>query len=117
MNKPYVYVLIRQDISLEQQLVQASHAALEAGFRFQQPAEDTASLIMLAAKDEHALRQAALDLESEGIDHHMFYEPDFGPMGHSALATRPLYGAERKLMRKYPLYRAGKAHAHQEGAR
>lgn len=106
MEKPYVYILVRQDIGLEQQLVQASHAALEAGFRFQMPTHDTASLIMLSAKDMPALQAAALDLEENGIDHHLFYEPDFGPMGHSALATRPLYGAERKLMRKYPLFRA-----------
>lgn len=103
--KPYVYVLVREDISLEQQMVQASHAALEAGFRFQQPAGDTSSLILLSIPNRESLENAARELQLVGIDHHMFFEPDFD-MGHSALATRPLYGAERKRMRKYPLYRA-----------
>ncbi len=105
MQKPYVYVLIRTDISLEQQIVQASHAAVEAGFRFQPPADDTASLIVCAVPDQQALERAARELQLRNIEHHMFFEPDFD-MGHSALATRPIYGDERKAMRKYPLYRA-----------
>ncbi|MBK3779830.1 hypothetical protein G3A43_06155 [Paraburkholderia aspalathi] len=105
MHKPYVYVLIREDISLEQKLVQASHAALEAGFRFEKP-EQTASLIMLSVPDRNALEAAAKRLTRYGIEHHMFFEPDF-EMGHSALATRPIHlSKERHRMRKYPLFRA-----------
>jgi hypothetical protein len=108
MHKPYVYVLIREDISLEQKLVQASHAALEAGFRFEQP-EQTASLIMLSVPDREALEAAARRLTRYGIEHHMFFEPDF-MMGHSALATRPIHlPKERHRMRKYPLFRAREA--------
>ncbi|WP_434715834.1 hypothetical protein [Paraburkholderia sp. A3RO-2L] len=108
MLKPYVYVLVRQDISPAQQLVQASHAALEAGFRFTQP-EQTASVIVLAVPDRDALQAAATRLERYGIEHHMFFEPDF-EMGHSALATRPLHlPKERHLMRKYPLFHSREA--------
>lgn len=105
MHKPYVYVLVREDIPVAQQLVQASHAALEAGFRFQQP-EKTASLIVLSVPDEAALKEAAARLAGHDIEHHMFFEPDFGPMGYSALATRPLVEKkDRHRMRKWPLYR------------
>lgn len=105
MHKPYVYVLVREDISLEQQLVQAAHAALEAGFRFQRPAQ-TASLIVLSVPDREALGAAAARLARHGIAHHLFFEPDFG-MGHSALATRPVFlPKERHLMRMYPLFTA-----------
>lgn len=101
---PYVYVMVREDLPLEQQLVQSNHATLEAGFRFPAP-RDTAHLIMLAVPDRPALEAAAARLDRHGVDHHLFFEPDFG-IGHSALATRPLFGKERHLMRKYPLYRA-----------
>jgi hypothetical protein len=102
-HKPYVYVLVREDISAEQQLVQASHAALEAGFRFERPLQ-TARLIVLSVPDREALEAAADRLHRYGIDHHMFLEPDFG-MGHSALATRPLHlPKDRHRMRKYPLF-------------
>lgn len=114
--KPYVYVLVREDISLEQKLVQVGHAVLEAGFRFQRPAQ-TASLIVLSVPDRGALEAAAVRLNAKGIDHYLFHEPDFG-MGHSALATRPLSEkAERHLMRKYPLFRATQPTNHLEGAR
>lgn len=105
MHRPYVYVLVRADLTAEQQLVQASHAALEAGFRFEQPVQ-TSSLIVLSVPDAQALQSAAQRLALHDIDHHLFYEPDFGPMGYSALATRPLTAKkERHLMRKYPLFR------------
>ncbi len=104
-SKSYVYVLVRTDISVEQQLVQVGHAALEAGFRFNAPRE-TASLIVLAVPDRPALEEASARLSAKGIEHELFHEPDFG-MGHSALATRPLaQKSERNLMRRYPLYRA-----------
>lgn len=104
-EKPYVYVLIRTDISFEQQLVQASHAALEAGFRFKAP-DEVASVIVLSVPSRQALLDASARLKTKGIDHELFFEPDFD-MGHSALATRPLSTkSERYLMRKYPLYRA-----------
>lgn len=105
METPYVYVMVRQDLSPEQQLVQASHAALEAGFRFPAPGKNTAHLVMLAAAGEGALLSAARRLEDAGIAHHVFFEPDAG-VGYSAWATKPLKGAERKALRRYPLYRA-----------
>jgi hypothetical protein len=104
-DHPYVYILVRADISIEQQIVQAGHAALEAGFRFKRP-DVTSSLILLTVPDQAALKAAGERLERNGIEHHMFFEPDFG-MGYSALATRPMVlKAERQSMRRYPLYRA-----------
>lgn len=102
---PYVYVMVREDLSREQQLVQVGHAALEAGNRFPAARGGPAHLILLVTPNQVTLEATARALLRQGIDHHLFFEPDFG-MGHSALATRPLYGAERKAMRKYPLYRA-----------
>jgi hypothetical protein len=102
----YVYVLVRADLSLEQQLVQASHAALEAGFEFERPAS-TANLVLLSVENRGELELAAERLNARGIEHHLFYEPDFG-IGHSALATRPLYlRSERAAFKRYRLFRAG----------
>lgn len=104
-GKPYVYVLVREDLSYEQKLVQASHAALEAGFRFPMPRDAVASVIILSVPNLASLTRASERLKSHGIDHHLFFEPDFD-MGHSALATRPLrHRDERFLMRKYPLFK------------
>jgi hypothetical protein len=106
MKKPYVYVIVRKDISHEQKVVQASHAALEAGFAFQQPGR-TASIVVLEVPGRCTLLETAERLERKGIEHIMFYEPDFG-MGHSAIATRPVFtSAERKIFHIYPLLNAG----------
>lgn len=59
INKPpYTYILIRKDISAEQQIVQAAHAALEAGFRFSQPSE-VSNLIVLEVANQEELLDAA----------------------------------------------------------
>jgi hypothetical protein len=106
--KPYIYVLIRKDISLEQQLVQVGHAAREAALAF--PAahdEPTASVIVCEVPDREALLAASTRINDYGIEHSVFFEPDFG-MGESALATRSvMLKKERYLFKKYPLYRAG----------
>lgn len=104
MDHPYTYIFVRTDISLEQQLVQASHAALEAGFTFEKPAQ-TSSIIMIPAKDQEDLHAIGDRLERHGIRFHKFFEPDFG-MGHSAIATEPIKDiVTRRKMRKYSLYK------------
>jgi hypothetical protein len=100
---PYVYVLIRTDIPLAQQLVQSNHAALQAGFDFKKP-EAISRLIVLSVPSKTALLAAATQLEMCGIGHHLFFEPDF-EIGYSALATQPLYHRkDRDCLKKYPLY-------------
>lgn len=84
-------------------MVQACHAALEAGFAFKAPGE-TASLILLAVSNRADLEAAAARLQFHGIDHQLFFEPDWD-MGHSALATRPLHlPEERRILKKYRLH-------------
>jgi hypothetical protein len=95
--KPYTYVLVRKDIPAVQKAVQIGHAALEAGFAFEAPA-DTSSIVLLQVEDEAALKDVATRLDRYGIDHRMFYEPDFGPMGHSALATRPITRKKERFL-------------------
>ena len=100
--KPYTYVLVRDDIPPVQKAVQIAHAALHAGFAFEEPA-DISSIVLCSVPDEAALLAAAERLGRHGVDHRMFYEPDFGPMGHSALASRPIVRRkERFLFKDYP---------------
>ena len=102
-DKAYVYVFIRTDISLAQQAVQVAHAAWHAGTAFGNN-EEIPSVVLLSVANREELEDAAARLQRYGIDHYMFFEPDFG-MGHSGLATRPVrVKKERHLMRKYPLY-------------
>jgi hypothetical protein len=55
---PYTYVLLRKDISPEQQIVQAAHATLEAGFIYKKP-DQTSYLIVCEVENEQELLEAS----------------------------------------------------------
>lgn len=105
-EKRTIYVLIRGDIPLAQQLVQAAHAAAEAGrHHYRSPAEHgIASLIVLSVPDRAALMAAQTRLTAKGIASTLFFEPDFG-IGESALGTEPLLDTQRKHLMGWPLWR------------
>jgi hypothetical protein len=85
--------------------VQASHAALEAGFQFQAP-PNVASIVLLGVKNQEELTEATHHLERKGISYHLFYEPDF-PKGFTALATSPISDPKlRRIFQKFELWRA-----------
>lgn len=107
-QKRTLYVFVRTDISLEQQMVQAAHAAAEAGRAFYEAEHGIASLIVLAVPSQEALYKVQAHLATLDIAHQMFFEPDFN-IGDSAIGTRPLLDAERPLLRRYPLWKAAAA--------
>jgi hypothetical protein len=103
MNNPYTYVILRKDLPPVQWIVQASHAALEAGFRFDQP-EQTSYLILLEVASEKELNSASKMLRKRCIDHHKFFEPDYGT-GFTALCTRPILDAtEQNYFKRWNLF-------------
>jgi hypothetical protein len=98
---PYTYLFIRTDLPPAQQIVQASHAALEAGNRF----GPHSHLVLIATDSEDHLLKAAAHLGEQGIELETFFEPDENA-GYTAFCTQPLHGEQRKPLRKFQLYRA-----------
>lgn len=96
-----MYIFIREDLSKPQQIVQASHAALEAGFTFQKP-KTTTHIVLIGTKNQAELRETAEYLERHGIEFEMFFEPDYDT-GYTAIATRPLFGKERRPLKRFQL--------------
>jgi len=101
-----VYCIVRKDIPTHQALVQVGHAAFHAGV--EGPTKGIPSLIVLQVKNEAELLKAGEYLKSVGIKFEIFYEPDFGPMGYSALATHPLYEDDRHKLKKFQLWKEAK---------
>ena len=95
---PYTYLFIRKDLSIPQQIVQASHAAHNAGFRF----GDHSHMVCFEIDGEDKLLTAAMHLETNGIAFHMFHEPDIGE--HTAICTMPLCGQQRRPLKRFKLY-------------
>lgn len=102
--KHTMYVLVRRDIPIAQQVVQASHAAAEAGRKFYRAEHGIASLIVLTVPDLAGLTAARERLVRKDIVSETFFEPDFG-IGESSLATAPLPDGMRKHLMGWPLWR------------
>ena len=69
-------------------------------------------MVLMSLKSEDELLKAKKLCDLHGIETAMFYEPDpivYGdttPMGHTALATQPVFGEQRKHFRRYSLWKA-----------
>ena len=100
-SKYYFYNVVRLDLSLPQQAVQAAHAACMAGEAY---GRSVTSMVLLGIPDKASLEGLSKELESKGINFQMFFEPDWDT-GHSALCTEPLKGKDRwrikALLEKY----------------
>lgn len=96
----YVYIIVRQDLSLEQQLVQAAHATMELGawMGIDKTIEDP-HFVVIGAADLDALGNFAEILARAGHDFVAFREPDIGES--TAIATWPLYGKYRRIFKDH----------------
>ena len=95
-------MLVRADIPVAAQIVQAGHVCLEAGKRFTQP-ETPCNLVVLSVPSERHLQDAVAWIESAGIRSTVFYEPD-NAMGYTAACTEPVSGPARRLFRRFRLW-------------
>lgn len=98
------YVFVRTDIPVEQQMVQAAHAALEAGIKFGKVSVEPASVIILQVPNKEKLEEAMKYTIESGISCEMFYEPDWD-YGNTAFGTEPITFDRRKIFKKYKLWK------------
>ena len=94
-------MLVRADLPVADQIVQAGHACLEAGRRFQP--EENCHLVVLRVPDEIELRLAVQQAEAVGIHFASFFEPD-DDLGLTAACTAPLASQQRRFFRRYALW-------------
>lgn len=98
----YVYVLVRTDIPLADQIVQVGHACLDAGFKFQKP-DEIVNLVVVGIESESRLLSILEKMSLRGIQFALFYEPD-EQMGYTTACTAPLTVAHRREFRNFPLW-------------
>jgi len=98
----HVYIIVRKDIKKEFQLVQACHAALEAGFAFS--VSEKQHLVVLEVANEWELDEVSECLNNENIKFKKFYE-SWGKIGNTALATEPIEKQSEGILRSLPLYK------------
>lgn len=98
----HVYVLICADLEIRHQLVQACHAAIEAGQKHIK--HECPYLVACTVPCERSLLQWSERLTAAGISHSVFREADMGGRATS-LVTRDLSNEERETFKGLPLYR------------
>lgn len=96
---PYMYLFVREDLSHAQQIVQTAHAVDE--LNKSHPHEKGNYMVLCGAKDENDLFGISEQLTTSGIVYEMFYEPDID--SYTAIATQPLRGEDRKVLRRFRL--------------
>lgn len=102
----YCYVIIRSDLTLEQQMVQAIHAAMAATAQHGGLTDHTRLALLCARNQQHLLDLAgALDDREQPFS--LFHEPDHG-IGYSALATAPGFHKDFKILHRLPLWKGPK---------
>jgi len=100
-------VIVRKDLPVAQQLVQAAHAAHESGLHLCEDKSKVNFLVALEVSDEERLLEAHERLQDRGIDTILFREPDRENEA-TALCTEPIRGNRRKIFSKYSLWREAK---------
>ena len=99
-EKPYIYVLVRNDLSIPQRAVQASHACIESAKKFL--TKEHPSVIICSVKNENVLENACAYLDNNNIKYERFLEPDID-YSLTAIASEPLYTTDRKIFSKFQL--------------
>jgi hypothetical protein len=89
---------------LSQQVVQASHAAIEATRNFLECSSEHPHLVVCGANDESSLLKEHSSLEKQGIKSIIFYEADRNDEA-TALASKVVYGGQRQHFKDWKLLR------------
>ncbi len=85
-------------------MVQASHAACEAGIRLISPEIEHPHFVLLGVANEAALIEQFEFIKQRGFPVVAFREADLGD-SVTALASGPIYGEDRKFFRHLNLIR------------
>lgn len=96
-----MYIFVRQDMSIQQQLVQACHAAHESGIK-NQISDITSSIIIFGSRNKSELEHLFSKYNSI-IPCHPFYEP-YKNIGLTAFATDPIPNKLRHLFSEFKLW-------------
>lgn len=94
----YVYLFVRQDLPVAQQIVQTNHATMRMGEMHGY--HGTPNIVLIGVPDKAALEGVSRKCAEFQIAHHIFFEPDF-QYGYTAIATEIVEGEKRLAFAEY----------------
>lgn len=96
-----MYVFVRRDLSIAQQIIQSAHATFEVGLV--EDISKSPNFVLIGVDNLQHLRNVERVLQAGGIGYNIFFEPDVDQ--HTAIATAPIKGNKRKFFKHFELYR------------
>lgn len=100
LENPYTYVFVRQDISKEQQVVQAAHVTLELGAHIGAEGAKNLHFVVCGVENEKELEKVLIYAINNDVEMVSFIEPDIGHQ-ITAIASVPLKGRVREVFKEY----------------
>ena len=98
-NESYMYLFTRRDLSHQQQIIQTAHATHQMASKHKE--EEIPNAVLIGIHSADSLYEMGDYLQQNNIPFEIFYEPDID--AHTAIATYPLRGKERKPLLKFGL--------------
>lgn len=98
----FVYVFVRQDMALADQIVQAMHAVY--GMVSVRGEWGEPNIVLIGVPDAKALRRVEAKLQDSEFAHYKWTEPDLN-IGFTAIATSPLDMQQKQVLSNYRLWR------------
>jgi len=95
MSDKYVYLFIRKDLSVQQQIIQTAHVNHQMAVNLED--REMPNAVLIGADDLLHLQDISDHLSVYGVEHEVFFEPDINEI--TAIATYPLAGDSRKPLR------------------
>ena len=102
MTKEYTYIFVRQDISIEQQMVQVGHVCMKMGYYLPLADPDKTHFVLVGVRNEEALEAIKDILEAFDYEYSMFTETY--PKPHkTAIATYPVKEHDKGVLKAFNL--------------
>lgn len=108
LNDKYIYVFVRQDLTIPQQLVHTNHAVYEMSKAYFNEYIDTwiPAVIAIGTPNEKTLVKVSNKLRGNNIPHFMWKDPEHPELGEFvAIATYPLDLEQKEILKDYRLYK------------
>jgi len=105
MNPPYLYVFVRKDLDVQDQMCQAVHAAQISGALYGCP--EDCHLVVLGVENEKELLVTSLVCSKAKIQYVIFDEPSNAnnqSLGFTAIATEPISQNKRRYFSSHKLW-------------
>lgn len=97
MLRNYIYVFVRNDLSIEQQTIQTAHVTFEMAIR--SAFVNSPKAVLVRIENLEKLLEVGSFLREKNIKYEIFHEPDI--YEHTAIITYPLKTEEITQLSKF----------------